>query len=99
MPNNRSDDTSTRREFLASAAAGVAAAGMPGMSGAADEEIPILDLHQHTLYNGRPDTGLLAHQEQHRIRTTVILAGEGWMRSIIGLNQHCADFVKAHSDR
>jgi predicted TIM-barrel fold metal-dependent hydrolase len=102
MANNRIERAPTRRQFLAGAAASVAAAGtsMAGITAmAADDELPLLDLHQHTLYNGRPDTGLLAHQEQHKVKTTVILPGEGWMRSIIGLNQHCADFVKAHSDR
>jgi len=85
----------TRRDFLL----GLAAAALAPAGGAQDAEDPILDLHQHTLYNGRPDTGLLAHQTQHKIRKTVILPGEGWMLSIIGGNRHCAAFTAAHPER
>ena len=84
----------TRREFLGAVAA-AAALPLPG----AEPEEPVLDLHQHTLYTGRPDSGLLAHQEHHKIHTTVILPGEGWMLSIVGGNRHSAAFTAAHPDR
>jgi len=60
---------------------------------------PILDLHQHTPYNNRPRDLVLAHQEQHRVKTTVMLPGEGWMLKIIGGNRECAAFQPNHSDR
>jgi predicted TIM-barrel fold metal-dependent hydrolase len=81
-----------RRDFLL-AAPGVAAAAL---APAQDSEIPILDLHQHTRYNGRPDDRLLAHQQAHNVTTTVLLAGEGWMRSIVGGNRDCAAFEALH---
>ena len=60
---------------------------------------PILDLHQHTPYNNRLRDLVLAHQNQHRVKTTVILPGEGWMLKIIGGNRECAAFQAAHADR
>ena len=60
---------------------------------------PILDLHQHTPYNNRLRDLVLAHQEQHRVKTTVMLPGEGWMLKIIGGNRECAAFQAAHADR
>jgi predicted TIM-barrel fold metal-dependent hydrolase len=60
---------------------------------------PILDLHQHTPYNNRPRDLVLAHQDQHHVKTTVMLPGEGWMLKIIGGNRECAVFQAAHSDR
>ena len=60
---------------------------------------PILDLHQHTPYNNRLRDLVLAHQNQHRVKTTVVLPGEGWMLKIIGGNRECAAFQAAHADR
>jgi uncharacterized protein len=60
---------------------------------------PILDLHQHTPYNNRLRDLVLAHQNQHRVKTTVMLPGEGWMLKIIGGNRECAAFQAAHADR
>jgi uncharacterized protein len=60
---------------------------------------PILDLHQHTPYNNRPRDLVLAHQERHRVKTTVLLPGEGWMLKVTGGNRDCAAFQAAHTDR
>ena len=60
---------------------------------------PILDLHQHTPYNNRLRDLVLAHQDQHRVKTTVMLPGEGWMLKIIGGNRECAAFQATHADR
>lgn len=85
----------TRRAFFTSLAAAGAAAALH----AQETTEPILDIHQHTLYNGRPDDALLVHQAAHKIRTTVILPGEGWLLSVLGSNRHCERFVAAHRDR
>jgi predicted TIM-barrel fold metal-dependent hydrolase len=81
----------TRRDFLAAAAA----AFVPAQR--APE--PILDIHQHVLYNGRTKEQLLAHQLEHQITTTVLLPGEGWMLPILGGNRECAAFQAEHPDR
>lgn len=63
----------------------------------ADERI--IDIHQHVLYSGRTTEQLLAHQTQHRITTTVLLPGEGWMLKVLGGNRDCAAFQAANSER
>lgn len=86
----------TRREFLG-AAASVAASALPtGQTGPGQ---PILDLHQHTKYSGRSDQELVAHQAYHHVTTTVLLAGEGWMLSVVGDNASCAALVKQYPDQ
>src|SRR5262249_20871443 len=86
----------TRREFVA--AASVAGAAICGA--AAQPDVPILDLHQHVRYNGRPNDRLLGHQQAHNITTTVLLAGAGWMlQTVCGDNRECAAFVNQHRDR
>ena len=80
----------SRRDFLGAAL--VAASGLPT---AQTESQSILDFHQHTKYNGRPDQQLLAHQAYHHITKTVLLPGEGWMLSIVGDNETCAALVTA----
>ena len=81
----------TRRDFLAAAAAAfLPAQGAPE---------PILDIHQHVLYNGRTKEQLLAHQLEHQITTTVLLPGEGWMLPILGGNRECAGFQAEHPGR
>ena len=54
----------TRREFLAASAAGLLQAADP---------VPIIDIHQHTHYSGRPDDVLVKHQRTMGIRKTVLL--------------------------
>jgi predicted TIM-barrel fold metal-dependent hydrolase len=60
---------------------------------------PIIDLHQHVLYLGRTREQLLAHQAAHGVTTTVLLAGEGWMREELGGNAECEDTAKAYPDK
>jgi predicted TIM-barrel fold metal-dependent hydrolase len=61
-----------RREFLtASGLALLGAALDPGLS--ADAEEPIIDIHQHLGYSGRPDAILLEHQKAIGVDTTVLL--------------------------
>jgi predicted TIM-barrel fold metal-dependent hydrolase len=88
-------DNLSRRQFLLIAGALSVTHTFQGQ----ESQEPILDLHQHTPYNNRLRDLVLAHQEQHRVKTTVMLPGEGWMLKIIGGNRECAAFQDAHADR
>lgn len=85
----------SRREFLMT---GVGAAATPLLSASAPPE-PILDLHQHTLYVGRSDQQLIAHQEYNGVTITNLLPGDGWMLSILGGNADCAALQAKYPDR
>jgi uncharacterized protein len=92
---------SSRRQFLEAVSA---LAAMPFWKAAATEAAPILDLHQHTRYGGdasnrRSDQQLVAHQAYHRVTTTVLQAGEGWMLSELGDNRSCEDLQAGYPDR
>ena len=56
----------------------------------AQESAPLIDIHQHTRYQGRSDEQLLAHQAYNRVTKTILLPGEGWMLSVVGDNSSCA---------
>jgi predicted TIM-barrel fold metal-dependent hydrolase len=88
-------DNLSRRQFLQIAGSLTVTHTFLGQ----ESQEPILDLHQHTPYNNRLRDLVLAHQEQHRVKTTVMLPGEGWMLKIIGGNRECASFQAAHADR
>lgn len=63
----------TRREFLASGLA-LGALALPRIAGgAAAQDEPIIDIHQHVGYSGRPDDVLLAHQRAMGITKTILL--------------------------
>src|SRR5262249_39314113 len=102
--------TMTRRQFLettGSAATALAAAGCDTLDRAAE---PIIDIHQHLNYSGRPDDVLLAHQNAMGVTTTILLpagtpmimksthegVGNGLQAQCLG-NAACRDFAKAHS--
>jgi predicted TIM-barrel fold metal-dependent hydrolase len=87
----------TRREFLVASLSGLASA----VSVASQEDEPLLDLHQHSLYTGRTHAQLLAHQGVHAVTTSVLLPIEGWVIAggsstatdwnlIVGGNRDCA---------
>jgi predicted TIM-barrel fold metal-dependent hydrolase len=84
-----------RREFLKR---GLGVAAVPLLATAAPSE-PILDLHQHTLYAGRSDQQLIAHQRYHDVTVTNLLAGDGWMLSELGGNADCAAFQAKYPDQ
>ncbi len=63
------------------------------------EPEPVLDLHQHTRYSGRTNEQLVAHQAYHRVTTTVLLAGDGWMLSELGGNKECSALQADYPDR
>lgn len=87
----------SRRQFLGAASSISACAFFSVLP---DEE-PLLDLHQHLLFfftKRKPDQ-LLSHQAQHRVSTTVLLPGEGWMLERLGGNRDCGRFQSGHSDK
>lgn len=90
-----------RRKFLG--AVGLVAAPRLGSmlrpAGKAAAPQAIIDLHQHVHYLGRTREQLLAHQAAHGVSTTVLLAGEGWMREQVGGNAECEEAVKVYPDK
>src|SRR5262249_19709736 len=65
----------TRREFLAASLSGLAST----LCFASQEDRPLLDVHQHSLYTGRTHEQLLTHQKLHGVTLTVLLPIEGLM--------------------
>ena len=84
-----------RREFLM---AGIGVAAAPLLATASASE-PILDLHQHTLYAGRSDQQLIAHQQYHGVTITNLLPGDGWLLSVVGGNADCAALQGKYPDK
>ena len=68
----RMDTSFSRRQFLASTSAALATGSLVHESVAAVAE-PIIDIHQHTNYTGRPDEQLLKHQRAMGVTTTILL--------------------------
>src|SRR5882762_4494685 len=65
----------SRRDFLTTsglAVLGLAAHGCATADSSAHAE-PIIDIHQHVGYSGRPDDVLLAHQRAMGVTTTILL--------------------------
>jgi len=102
-----------RRDFLTGSAlalGGVAARGLAAAAPASDD--PIIDIHQHLGYSGRPDDVLLAHQDAMGATTTILLpAGRpatgpsthgglanGLQAQALG-NEACHRFSRAHRNR
>lgn len=64
----------SRRTFLGAAAVAVAGCTHSQMATTRPaDQVPILDIHQHTGYSGRTDPQLLSHQRHMGIATTVLL--------------------------
>jgi predicted TIM-barrel fold metal-dependent hydrolase len=98
----------SRRDFLAGATVVVAMAADAGTATAQTE--PIIDIHQHLGYSGRPDDVLLRHQQAMGITTTILLpagrsvntpsthdgVSNGLQAQCLG-NEACRQFAKAHS--
>jgi len=88
-----------RRQFLATLGA---LADAPSWAAAAGAE-PILDIHQHTNYvvegsRRRTDQELVAHQAYHRVTTTILQPGAGWLLSEVGDNASCAALQADYPD-
>jgi predicted TIM-barrel fold metal-dependent hydrolase len=60
---------SSRREFLNASSVALLGAALQG----AQSPDPIIDIHQHVGYSGRPDDVLLAHQRAMGVTTTILL--------------------------
>ena len=96
-----------RREFLS--ASGLALLGV-AVQGAKTRSEPIIDIHQHVGYSGRPDEVLLAHQRAIGVTTTILLpagrpvktpsthdgVANGLQAECLG-NEACYRFARAHS--
>jgi predicted TIM-barrel fold metal-dependent hydrolase len=63
----------SRREFLATAAIGLAGAALTGCASTPARPDPIIDIHQHVNYSNRPDAVLLEHQRAMGVTTTILL--------------------------
>jgi len=88
-------DKLTRRDFIETIPA---MAALPWFAVPLEAQ-PLLDMHQHTRYSGRTNEQLIAHQAYHRVTTTVLLPGEGWLLSVIGDNASCAALQADFPDR
>ena len=96
----------TRREFLAGSSLALLGVAAQGPSAQAE---PIIDIHQHLNYSGRPDEVLLAHQRTMGVTTTVLLpsgrqvsrpsthngVANALQAQALG-NEACLRFVRAH---
>jgi predicted TIM-barrel fold metal-dependent hydrolase len=98
-----------RRVFLAVSGAAAGALAFSDAFGVRAQGEPIIDIHQHVGYSGRPDAVLLTHQRAMGVTTTILLpAGRSTLRPSThdgvanGLqaqalgNDACHDFAKAH---
>jgi predicted TIM-barrel fold metal-dependent hydrolase len=109
MKQPESSSVVSRRGFvlgMTTAVVGIVAAGTS--SGAADE--PVIDIHQHLGYSGRPDDVLLRHQRAMGITTTILLpagrsvstpsthdgVSNGLQAQCLG-NEACRQFATRHS--
>jgi predicted TIM-barrel fold metal-dependent hydrolase len=102
----------SRREVLTAASLGLLGMTMPGLGGpdASPPAEPIIDIHQHLGYSGRPDDVLLAHQRAMGATTTILLpagrsenrpsthegVSNGLQAKCLG-NEACYQFAAAHS--
>jgi predicted TIM-barrel fold metal-dependent hydrolase len=110
MKQAGSTSVMTRRDFVG--AAGLAlAAGILGHEDGVRGAEPIIDIHQHLGYSGRPDPVLLMHQRALGATTTILLpagrsvrtpsthdgVSNGLQAECLG-NEPCRQFAKAHSN-
>lgn len=102
----------SRRTFLSTSGLALAGVALPGVAPrlAAQGE-PIIDIHQHVGYSGRPDDVLLAHQRAMGVTTTILLpagrsvqrpsthdgVANGLQAQALG-NDACYEFARAHRE-
>jgi predicted TIM-barrel fold metal-dependent hydrolase len=98
----------TRRDFLTTAASAAIVAALPPARALTAQE-PVIDIHQHLGYSGRPDGVLLRHQEVMGVTTTILLpagrevntasthdgVSNGLQAQALG-NEACRTFARAH---
>jgi predicted TIM-barrel fold metal-dependent hydrolase len=101
----------TRRDFLTASSLALLGVGVQGQaqSKPAGADEPIIDIHQHLGYSGRPDDAFVAHQRRMGIATTILLpagrpvktasthdgVSNGLQAEALG-NDACYQFARAH---
>jgi len=109
MKELESTSVISRRDFMAGVTATALGVATAGASASAQAE-PIIDIHQHLGYSGRPDDVLLRHQREMGIATTILLpagrsvktpsthdgVSNGLQAQCLG-NEACRQFSRAHS--
>jgi predicted TIM-barrel fold metal-dependent hydrolase len=99
----------TRRDFLTTTSLAAMAMAFPESPQAAPE--PIIDIHQHLGYSGRPDDALVRHQKLMGATTTILLpagrsvntpsthdgVANGLQAQALG-NEACRAFARAHKN-
>ena len=102
--------TPSRRDFLAASSVALLTAAVQGHAQDAAGAEPIIDIHQHLNYSGRPDDVLIAHQRTMGATTTILLpagrddfgpsthkgVANGLQAEALG-NEACYRFAKAHA--
>jgi predicted TIM-barrel fold metal-dependent hydrolase len=100
-----------RREFLTSSALAMFATADAYAAAKQASAEPIIDIHQHLGYSGRPNEVLIAHQRDIGATTTILLpagrpatgasthggVANGLQAQALG-NEACDQFVRAHRD-
>jgi len=108
MKELESPSVISRRDFMAGVTTTVMAMAEAVETRAQSE--PVIDIHQHLGYSGRPDDVLLRHQREMGITTTILLpagrsvntpsthdgVSNGLQAQALG-NDACRRFAKAHS--
>jgi predicted TIM-barrel fold metal-dependent hydrolase len=109
MPEVESTSVISRREFVARSALTICGAAISASTAESATE-PIIDIHQHLGYSGRPDDVLLAHQRTMGISTTILLpagrnantpsthdgVSNGLQAQCLG-NEACRQFAKVNA--
>ena len=100
-----------RREFLTTSSLALLGVAVQGLgTNRLDAADPIVDIHQHVGYSGRPNDVLLSHQRAMGITTTILLpagravntasthegVSNGLQAQCLG-NEACRQFARAHS--
>jgi len=109
MKELESPSVMSRRDFMAGVTTTVLGMAAAGAHASAQAE-PIIDIHQHLGYSGRPDDVLLRHQREMGISMTILLpagrsvnspsthdgVSNGLQAQCLG-NEACRQFARAHS--
>ena len=100
-----------RREFLTTSSLALLGVAVQGLgTDALEAAEPIIDIHQHVGYSGRPNDVLLSHQRAMGITTTILLpagravntpsthdgVSNGLQAQCLG-NEACRQFARGHS--
>jgi uncharacterized protein len=93
--------TLSRRVFMIAAGTTACAHIFPRLQAAEPLAEPLIDIHQHTHYWGRDDTGLVLHQQALGATKTVLLPGGTYdgLEGYIYSNESCLALVRRYPDR